>query len=41
MTDQLLRDILSELKKVNQKLDDLTNGVAQVEGAIYDSAPNK
>jgi len=32
---QLLRDILSELKKVNRKLDELNSATAGVEQAVY------
>lgn len=39
MTDtQLLRDILSELKKITKKLDELDGSVQRVESAVYDSA---
>jgi hypothetical protein len=37
---QLLRDILSELKKVNSKLSSIDSGVASVETAVYNSAPS-
>lgn len=37
MNDQLLRDILSELKKMNKKLDDLATAVNGVEQAVWES----
>ncbi|MHA6695626.1 hypothetical protein [Homoserinimonas sp. A520] len=37
---QLLRDIVSELKKINKKLDDLNTATAAVEGAVWDTAPS-
>lgn len=38
---QVLQEILSELKKISKKLDDLNSTTAAVEGAVWDTAPSK
>lgn len=39
MDEQLLRNILSELKKMNKKLDELKTATSGVENAVWQTDP--